>query len=167
MTSSTQQINTRDFVEKTIEFNVFMWISITSSTQQIDTRGFVEKWSLMCTLEFLWRVAHRRHFVPRHFVPGHILSRDNMSHLKSVLKAVVGVHRRVILSRYQLLGATFCPGTNFLATNGTVWQLWGYMRPIWGYMRVYEGIWGYVRYIWGYMKVYEAIWGYMRVYEGI
>ena len=60
----------------------------------------------------------RRHFVPRHFVPGHILSRDNMSRLKSVLKAVVGVHRRDILSRYQLLGATFCPGTNFLATNG-------------------------------------------------
>ena len=55
----------------------------------------------------------RRHFVPRHFVPGHILSRDNMSRLKSVLKALVGVHRRDILSRYQLLGATFCPGTNF------------------------------------------------------
>ena len=65
----------------------------------------------------------RRHFVPRHFVPGHILSRDNMSRLKSFLKAVMGVHRRDILSRYQLLGATFCPGTNFLATNGTVWQL--------------------------------------------
>ena len=54
MTSSTQQINTRDFVEKTIEFNVFIGISITSSTPQIDTRGFVEKQrSWMCSLEFL------------------------------------------------------------------------------------------------------------------
>ena len=53
-------------------------------------------------------------FCPRtYIVPGHILSRDNMSRLKSVLKALVGVHRRDILSRYQLLGATFCPGTNF------------------------------------------------------
>ena len=42
----------------------------------------------------------RRHFVPRHIVPGHILSRDNMSLLKSVLKVVVGVHRRDILSRW-------------------------------------------------------------------
>ena len=29
-------------------------IPMTSSTQEIDTRGFVEKqWSLMCSLEFL------------------------------------------------------------------------------------------------------------------
>ena len=54
MTSSTQQINTGGFVEKTTEFNVFIGISMTSSTQQIRTRGFVEKqWSLMCLLEFL------------------------------------------------------------------------------------------------------------------
>ena len=54
MTSSTKQINTGGFVEKTTEFNVFIGISMTSSTQQIRTRGFVEKqWSLMCLLEFL------------------------------------------------------------------------------------------------------------------
>ena len=45
-------------------------------------------------------IVVRRHFVPRHIVPGHILSRDNMSLLKSVLKVVVGVHRRDILSRW-------------------------------------------------------------------
>ena len=39
---------------KRTEFNVFFGIPMTSSTQEIDTRGFVEKqWSLMCSLEFL------------------------------------------------------------------------------------------------------------------
>jgi len=36
-------INTRGFVEKTIEFNMFIEISLMSSTQQINTGGFVEK----------------------------------------------------------------------------------------------------------------------------
>ena len=41
--------------------DVLIGISMTSSTQQIDTRGFVEKqWNLMCSLEFLWRIAHSR-----------------------------------------------------------------------------------------------------------
>ena len=39
---------------KRTEFNVFFGIPMTSSTQEIDTRGFVEKqWNLMCSLEFL------------------------------------------------------------------------------------------------------------------
>ena len=41
--TSTQQINTRGYVEKTTEFNVSIGISKASSAQQINTRGFVEK----------------------------------------------------------------------------------------------------------------------------
>ena len=43
MMSSRQQINTRGFVKKTTEFNVFIGISMTSSTEQIDTRGVLKK----------------------------------------------------------------------------------------------------------------------------
>ena len=72
----------------------------------------------------------RRHFVPLHFVPGHILSRDNMSRLKSVLKVVVGVHRRDILSRwcssrgdilsrYQLFGNKWYRLAQYIAGQNT------------------------------------------------
>ena len=68
----------------------------------------------------------RRHFVPRHFVPGHILSRDNMSRLKSVLKAVVGVHRRDILywiiDRAKILETEFTKGIPWMSENSHVFS---------------------------------------------